>query len=56
VEFDGVWNPFIAETGNTKFTLGWAVGRLVINFQIEGSSAVSGTVDAFGRNIQVWRW
>jgi hypothetical protein len=59
VEFDGVYKPFsqpTPPTANTAQSLGWAVGHLVINFQIEGSSAGSGTVDAYGRNITVWRW
>jgi hypothetical protein len=56
VEFDGVWHP-MSYTANTNQALGWTpVGVLLINFQIEGSSAVSGTVDAYGRNITVWRW
>jgi hypothetical protein len=56
VEFDGVYTAFGVSPANTAASLGWAVARLVINFQIEGTSSGSGTVDAYGRNIQVWRW
>jgi hypothetical protein len=56
VEFDGVYKPFNVPPANTAQSLGWAVGHLVINFQIEGSSSSSGTVNAYGRNITLWRW
>lgn len=55
VEFNGSYLSIgVSSTAAVK-ALGWDVNRLVLNFQIEGANA-SGTVDAFARNLQVWRW
>lgn len=55
VEFNGVYTDIgMSSIANVK-ALGWPVGRLILNFQIEGSQA-SGTVDANVRNLQIWLW
>jgi hypothetical protein len=55
VEFDGVWRNFAYPPGNQALELGWDERRIVINFQL-GSAKDSGVMDAYARNVQVWRW
>lgn len=55
VEFNGAWLSIGVSSGAEVKALGWAPGRLVLNFQMEGSQA-SGTIDAYARNLQIWRW
>jgi hypothetical protein len=55
VEHNGVYNNFGYPPGNRALELGWDEKRIVINFQL-GSAKSSGTIDAYARNIQVWRW
>lgn len=55
VEFNGSYLSIGVSSGAEVKALGWDVNRLVLNFQMEGANA-TGTVDAFARNLQVWRW
>jgi hypothetical protein len=55
VEFDGAWRNFNYPPGNRALELGWDEKRIVINFQL-GSAKDSGVMEAWARNIQVWRW
>jgi len=55
VEFDGTWYPFTSAPVFSADALGWAMGALLINVQIDGYYA-SGTVNMYARNIQVSRW
>jgi hypothetical protein len=43
VWFDGAESP-INKTVNSDFTLGWALGALVANFQIDGIGTGSSTL------------
>jgi len=53
VWFDGVESP-INKTINSDFALGWALGALVANFQIDGIGTGSSTV--FLDNFTISRW
>jgi hypothetical protein len=55
VELDGVWRNFNYPPGNRALDLSWDEKRIVINFQL-GSAKNSGVMDAYARNIQIWRW
>ena len=51
---DGVESP-INETVNSDFTLGWAAGTLVTNFQVDGAGA-SGSATLYLDNLTIYRW
>jgi hypothetical protein len=54
VWLDGVEAP-INETVNSAFTLGWAKGDLVANFQVDGIGA-SGSSTLYVDNLTIYRW
>lgn len=57
VDFDGVWTGSGMVSTTRTPALGWKpFGMLMINWQIEGASKVSGEVSANSRNIHVWSW
>lgn len=57
VQFDGVWTPSGMVSTTRTPSLNWKpLGLLMINFQKEGSSKVSGNVNVNARNMQVWGW
>jgi hypothetical protein len=56
VNVDGVYTDFQNATVNSAESLGWAKGDLLINFQIDGSSAGSGSNTLYTDKLQVWRW
>jgi hypothetical protein len=56
VNVDGVYSDFQNATVNSAESLGWALGDLLINFQIDGSSAGSGSNTLYTDKLQVWRW
>jgi hypothetical protein len=54
VWFDGVEQP-INKTAMSEFSLGWALGALVANFQVDGLGA-SGTATIYVDNLKMSRW
>jgi hypothetical protein len=56
VNVDGVYTDFQNATVASAESLGWALGDLLINFQIDGSSAGSGSNTLYTDKLQVWRW
>jgi hypothetical protein len=56
VSVDGVYSDFQNATGNSSLQLGWALGDLLINFQIDGSSAGSGSNTIYTDKLTVYRW
>lgn len=54
VWFDGVEAPINA-TVNSAFSLGWALGALVANFQVDGMGA-SGSSTLYLDNLTISRW
>lgn len=36
--------------------LNWGVGSLVVNFQVDGALATSGTITGYFDELQIWRW
>jgi hypothetical protein len=53
VWFDGVEAP-INKTVNSRFSLGWALGVLVANFQVDGSG--TGSASIYVDNFTQYRW
>jgi hypothetical protein len=51
---DGVESPINA-TVNSDFTLGWAAGTLITNFQVDGVGA-SGSATLYLDNLTIYRW
>jgi hypothetical protein len=56
VGVDGVYSNFQNATANSSRQLGWALGDLLINFQIDGSSAGSGSNTIYTDRLTVYRW
>jgi hypothetical protein len=54
VWFDGVEQP-INKTVMSEFSLGWALGALVANFQVDGLGA-SGSATIYVDNLKMSRW
>jgi hypothetical protein len=54
VWFDGVESPINA-TVNSDFTLGWAAGTLVTNFQVDGLGS-NGSATLYLDNLTISRW
>lgn len=54
VWFDGVEHDFNA-TVNSAFALGWAP-TLLVNFQVDGMTALPGTATIYADNMTVYRW
>jgi hypothetical protein len=54
VWFDGVEAP-INQTVNSDFSLGWAAGVLISNFQVDGAGA-SGSSALYLDNLTISRW
>jgi hypothetical protein len=36
--------------------LGWSPSVLLINFQVDGASSNSGTIQGYFDELQIWRW
>jgi hypothetical protein len=54
VWLDGVESP-INETVNSDFTLGWAAGTLITNFQVDGLGS-NGSATLYLDNLTISRW
>ena len=56
VGVDGTYTNFQNATINSSRQLGWAVGDLLINFQIDGANAGSGSNTLYTDKLTVYRW
>ncbi len=56
VNVDSTHNVFTGEPMLSEHSLGWSGGALVANYQIEGSSAGSGSVTTYIHKMTVYRW
>jgi hypothetical protein len=54
--FDGETAQFANATGSSSFSLGWGIGILNINFQLDGASTSAGTITAFADDLTIYRW
>jgi hypothetical protein len=54
--FDGKYTDFQNAGGTNGSDLGWAIGTLLINFQIDGPSKQSGSNTIYTDKLFVWRW
>jgi hypothetical protein len=55
VSFDGTSYPFNNAVGFAGHKLGWQVGHLILNFQLDGSRG-SGTMKAYVDKMNIYRW
>ena len=56
VGVDGKYSDFVGASGPDAASLGWAIGSQLINFQIDGSSKLSGSNTLYTDQLIVWRW
>jgi hypothetical protein len=56
VGVDGQYTNFQNATGADALSLGWAIGDLLINFQIDGASKGSGSNTIYTDKLIVYRW
>ena len=56
VNLDGHVGYFSGAGGSDAMQLGWAIGALVLNFQLDGASQYSGSMNVFTDNLQIYRW
>lgn len=60
ITYNSVWLDSVQQEINEKvpsaFSLGWAVGGLVTNFQIDGMTSTAGTATAYLDNVTVYFW
>lgn len=56
VGVDGQYSNFVGASGPDSANLGWAIGSLLINFQIDGASKLSGSNTLYTDKFIVWRW
>jgi hypothetical protein len=47
---------FTKATAPSGLFLNWTPGVLLINFQVDGASANSGTIQGYFDKLQIWRW
>lgn len=55
VSVDGVKKDFVGAAGNSAFTLGWAVGTLLTNLQLDGEGQ-SGSNVVYSNDLTISRW
>lgn len=53
---DGACNDFQNAWGLSAEHLGWSVGHLLLNFQLDGSSHDSGEMTAYVDKLTIYRW
>jgi hypothetical protein len=56
IGFDGKYTDFQDAGGTNGKNSGWAVGTLLINFQIDGPSKQNGSNTVYTDKLFVWRW
>lgn len=55
VELDGAYSAFSGATGQTEDALGWAIGSVLTNVQIDGLGA-SGSATIYADKLTIYRW
>jgi hypothetical protein len=55
VELDGVYSAFSGATGSTAEALGWGVGTVLTNLQIDGLGQ-SGSATVYADKLTIYRW
>jgi hypothetical protein len=53
---DGAHHVFNNATVYSAESLGWAKGDLLINFQMDGANAGSGSITAYIHKMTIFRW
>ncbi|HEY1576140.1 MAG TPA: hypothetical protein VGF82_03600 [Terracidiphilus sp.] len=56
VSVDGTYGDFDNASGADAKSLGWAIGDLLINFQIDGANKGSGSATIYTDKLIVYRW
>jgi len=56
VNFDGTHSTFSGATSMSAKDLGWALGSLVVNVQMDGASTGSGSVKSYFHKMIFYRW
>jgi hypothetical protein len=56
VSLDGTTSNFVDASGPSAENLGWKVGDLVLNFQVDGANTTSESITAYVENLTVYRW
>jgi hypothetical protein len=56
VGVDGYYSNFNKAAGASSYPLKWAVGTLLINFQLDGANSTSGSISAKMDRTTVYRW
>lgn len=56
VNFDGTYSDFQNASGLSALSLNWSAGDLLLNFQLDGAKAGSGSASVFTDQLQIYRW
>jgi hypothetical protein len=56
VNVDGAHHVFSNAKGNSARSMGWQVGTLLLNYQLDGASSGSGSVTTYIHKLTVFRW
>jgi hypothetical protein len=56
VNLDGKASAFVDASGPSALSLGWKVGDLSLNFQLDGSNTSSESITAYVDNMTIYRW
>jgi hypothetical protein len=56
VNLDGTASTFANATGPSALSLGWSLGDLSLNFQLDGASEESGSITAYIEDLTIYRW
>ncbi len=56
VNLDGKYSYFSDAKGSAALALGWTAGDLLLNFQMDGASADSGSITAYIDKMKIYRW
>lgn len=56
VNLDGTHSEFQGASGLSAEKLGWPKGDMLVNFQLDGSNAGSGSITAFIHKMTIFRW
>jgi hypothetical protein len=56
VNVDETYTDFVNATGYSAESLGWAIGSMVINFQIDGENKNGGAITLYTDKRTVYRW
>lgn len=56
VTVDGAQSTFSNATGASAQKLGWALGDLLVNFQLDGENAGSGSITSYIHKMTIYSW